>query len=73
MSQGIGFDTYGDEVIVSSVSSADSGQQLRTVDTKYMYNLSTNGFRANTNYEIRIRVGATSGPIIARAHLYPKK
>jgi hypothetical protein len=73
VSQGTGLDTYGDEIIVASVSNADTGQQMRPVDSKYMYNLSTNGFKVNTNYEIRIRVGSITGPIIARAHLYPKK
>jgi hypothetical protein len=74
VSQGTALDTYGDEIIVDSVSNADTGQQMRPVDSKYMYNLSTKGnFQANTNYEIRIRVGSLTGPIIARAHLYPKK
>jgi hypothetical protein len=74
VSQGTVLDTYGDEIIVTSVSSADTDQQMRPVDGKYMYNLSTKGnFQANTNYEIRIRVGSLTGPIIARAHLYPKK
>jgi hypothetical protein len=74
VSQGTGLDTYGDEIIVASVSNADTDQQMRPVDSKYMYNLSTKGnFQVNTNYEIRIRVGSTMGPIIARAHLYPKK
>ena len=59
---------------MTSSNNADSGtQMMRTPDTKYMYNLSTKGFQANTNYEVRIRVGSTTGPIIAKAVLYPKK
>ncbi|MEO8510169.1 MAG: tandem-95 repeat protein [Chloroflexota bacterium] len=70
---GITIDTYGSEVIVESVSNADTGQQMRPIDSKYMYNLSTKGLKANTNYEIRIRAGAIDGPIITQAHLYPKR
>ena len=74
VAQGVTTETFGDEVIVTSSNNADSGtQMMRTPDTKYMYNLSTKGFEANTNYEVRIRVGSTTGPIIAKAVLYPKK
>jgi hypothetical protein len=73
MAQGTALDTFGDELVVSAVNTADTDQKMRVVDSKYMYNLATKGLTANTNYEIRIRSGATSGPVIARAVLYPKK
>ena len=76
VAKGTGVDTFGDEIIVASVSNADSDfHMLRTAGPKYMYNLSTKGsqWSPNVNHEIRIRVGSTTGPIIARAVIYPKK
>ncbi|CAA9358369.1 MAG: filamentous haemagglutinin family outer membrane protein [uncultured Chloroflexia bacterium] len=59
--------------VTESVSSADSGQQLRLVDSKHMYNLSTKGLTAGTDYTIRIHTGSTSGTVIANAVLQPRK
>ncbi len=38
-----------------------------------MCNLTTQGLTQGSDYEVRIRVGSTSGPIIAEAMLQPKK
>ena len=76
VAKGTTLETYDDEILITSVSSADSdNHMLRTAGPKYMYNLSTKGaqWSPNTNHEIRIRVGSTTGPIIARAVIYPKK
>ncbi len=62
-----------DNLIAESVSSADSGSQMRTADGMYIYNLSTKNLTANTDYAVRIRQGSTTGPIILQAVLYPKK
>jgi PKD domain len=59
--------------VTESVSSADSGQQMRVADGMYMYNLSTKGLVANTDYAIQIRLGDANGPMILQAVLYPKK
>jgi PKD repeat protein len=71
--KGTELNTYEDEVLVTAVNGADYDQVMRVVDSKYMYNLSTKGFAKDTNYEVRIRVGAVDGPIIARAVLFAKK
>jgi hypothetical protein len=71
--KGSTIETYGEEFVATSVSGADTGNRMRVVDSRYMFNLSTKGYTPNTNYEIRIRVGSTFGPIIAKAVLYPKK
>jgi hypothetical protein len=63
----------GDNIVVESVSAADTGQRMRIVDGFYMYNLSTRSLKANTNYTIRIRLNSTTGPVIMQAVLYPKK
>ena len=63
----------GVEIIPESTSSADTGNQMRPQAGGYMYNLTTKGLQQGADYEIRIRVGDTMGPIIAEALLQPKK
>jgi uncharacterized repeat protein (TIGR02543 family) len=60
-------------VIVESVSAADTGQQMRVADGMYIYNLSTKSLTANSDYAVRIRMGSLSGPMILQAVLFPKK
>jgi hypothetical protein len=60
-------------VVVESVSAADTGQQMRVADGMYIYNLSTKPLSANTDYAVRIRLGSSSGPVILQAVLHPKK
>jgi hypothetical protein len=60
-------------LIAESVSSADSGSQMRTADGMYIFNLTTKNLTANTDYAIRIRLGSTTGPVLLQAVLYPKK
>jgi len=59
--------------VADSVSSADTGQQMRIADGGYIYNLSTKNLSANTDWAVRVRLGAADGPIILQAVLYPKK
>jgi hypothetical protein len=60
----------GEEVITTSVSSADTGTQMRTAGEGYMYNLSTKPLTTNQDYTVRIRLGdPTTGPIILTAVL----
>ncbi|MFN2419353.1 MAG: hypothetical protein ABR593_10575, partial [Candidatus Limnocylindria bacterium] len=60
-------------IIAESVSNADTGTQMRVNGGGYIYNFSTKQLKANQDYTIRIRVGSTVGPIIARALFQPKK
>jgi hypothetical protein len=60
-------------LIAESVSSADTGSQMRVVDGMYMFNLSTKGLQANMDYAVRARLGSTSGPVLLQAVLQPKK
>ena len=74
VAKGIADETIADtNVIVESVSAADSGQQMRVVDGGYMYNLSTKSLSANSDWTVRVRLGSTTGPIILQAVLYPKR
>jgi hypothetical protein len=59
--------------IAESVSSADTGSQMRVVDGRYMYNLSTRNMTANSDWTVRVRLGSTTGPVLLQAVLYPKK
>lgn len=59
--------------VTESVSSADSGTQMRVADGKYIYNLSTKGLTTGSDYTIRIRSGSTTGPIVLRALLSTRK
>ncbi len=59
--------------VTESVSSADSGTQMRVADGKYIYNLSTKGLTVGADYTIRIRTGSTTGPIVLRALLSTRK
>lgn len=63
----------GTEVVTESVSSADSGSQMRTADGMYMYNLSTRSMTAGKDYTIRIRPNSTTAPWILQAVVQPKK
>ena len=63
----------GTEIIPASSSGADTGNQMRVQSGGYMYNLTTQGLVQGSDYEVRIRVGSTLGPIIAEALLQPKK
>jgi hypothetical protein len=59
--------------IATSVSSADTGSQMRIADGGYMFNLSTKYLSANTDWAVRVRLGSTTGPVLLQAVLYPKK
>jgi VCBS repeat-containing protein len=61
--------------LTESVSSADSGTQMRVADGKYIYNLSTKGLTVGADYTVRIRAGSssTTSPIILRALLSTRK
>jgi hypothetical protein len=72
--KGVGGEYIEDNnVVVESVSAADTGQQMRVADGMYIYNLSTKSLTANSDYAVRIRMGSLSGPMILQAVLYPKK
>ena len=60
-------------IVAESVSSADSGTQMRVNGGGYIYNFSTKTLTAGQDYTIRIRVGSTTGTIIAKALFQPKK
>ncbi len=60
-------------IVAESVSSADTGTQMRINSGGYIYNLTTKNLQQGKDYTIRIRVGSTSGPIIAKALFQPKK
>jgi hypothetical protein len=72
---GTGGETFDETpaFITESVSSADSGSQMRTADGMYIYNLSTRSMQAGKDYAIRIRPNSTTAPWILQAVLYPKK
>ena len=59
--------------MATSVSNADTDNRMRLNGGGYIYNLSTKGFTAEADYTIRVRLGATDGPIIQSAVLQPKK
>jgi hypothetical protein len=59
--------------ITESVSSADSGSQMRTADGMYIYNLSTRLLVAGKDYAIRVRPNSATAPWILQAVLHPKK
>jgi hypothetical protein len=59
--------------MASSVSAADTDNRMRPNGSGYIYNLSTKGFTAGSDYTVRVRLGATDGPIIQSAVLQPKK
>jgi hypothetical protein len=60
-------------VVVESVSNADSGTQMRVSGGMYLYNLSTKGLKQATDYTLRVRSGSSTGPVILKALLQPKK
>jgi len=59
--------------IAESVSSADTGSQMRVADGGYIFNLSTKNLSANSDWAVRVRLGSTTGPVLLQAILYPKK
>ena len=64
----------GTNVLATSVSSADTGNQMRPSGSGYIFNLSTNGLQQGSDYTIRLRVGdPLNGTIIQQAVLQPKK
>ena len=60
-------------IVAESVSSADTGTQMRVNGGGYIYNFTTKNLNQGQDYTIRIRVGSTTGPIILRALFQPKK
>ncbi|MGH3508393.1 MAG: hypothetical protein ACRDO2_14435, partial [Nocardioidaceae bacterium] len=60
-------------VLVESVSSADSANQMRLASGTYLYNLATKGLTQGKDFTLRVRSGSSTGPIILRALLQPKK
>ena len=60
-------------IVAESVSNADTGSKMRVSSGMYIYNLSTKGLKAGTDYTLRVRVGSSSGPIVLRALFQPKK
>ncbi len=60
-------------VVVESVSNADTGTQMRISGGMYIYNLSTRSMKAGQDYTLRVRLGSSTGPIILRALFQPKK
>jgi hypothetical protein len=46
---------------------------MRTAYGMYMYNLATKNLAQGRDYTVRIRVGASNGPIILTAVLQPKR
>ena len=72
--QGSGGEVIEDtNLIAESVSSADTGSQMRTADGMYIFNLSTKSLAQNMDYTIRIRPNSTTAPWILQAVLQPKK
>ena len=59
--------------VLESVSSSDSGNQMRLSAGMYIYNLATKGMTQGKDYTLRVRSGSSTGPIILRALLQPKK
>ena len=60
-------------VVVESVSNADSGTKMRTSGGMYIYNLSTKSLVQGTEYTLRVRSGSSTGPVLIKALLHPKK
>jgi len=60
-------------IVAESVSSADSGTQMRMSGGMYIYNFATKTLTQGKDYTIRIREGSSTGPIILRALFQPKK
>ena len=74
LAKGIGDEAIEDtNVIAESVSAADTGSQMRTADSMYIFNLSTKNLSANSDWTIRVRLGSTTGPVLLQAVMYPKK
>ena len=60
-------------LVVASVSTADTGNQMRTSGDMYIYNLSTKSLKQGQDYTLRIRSGSSMGLVILKALLQPKK
>jgi hypothetical protein len=60
-------------IVAESVSSADAGTQMRVNGGGYIYNFTTKNLIAGQDYTIRVRVGSTTGAIIAKALFQPKR
>ena len=48
-------------IVAESVSNADTGSKMRVSSGMYIYNLSTKGLKAGTDYTLRVRVGSQLG------------
>jgi hypothetical protein len=71
---GLADDSVSDtNIVVESVSNADTGNKMRVSSGMYIYNLSTKGLKTGTDYTLRVRLGSNSGPIILKALFQPKK
>jgi hypothetical protein len=74
LAKGVGNEAIEDtNVIAESVSSADTGSQMRVADGGYIFNLSTKNMSANSDWTVRVRLGSTTGPVLLQAVFYPKK
>jgi hypothetical protein len=74
IAKGVGNEAIEDtNLIAESVSSADTGNQMRTADGMYIFNLTTKNLTAGSDYTIRIRPGSATAPYVLQAVLYPKK
>jgi hypothetical protein len=76
LSPGSGGEIIDDvNVVVESVSSADTGQKMRNADGGYIYNLTTKGLSITSDYTIRIRLGGATlaDPVVLDGVIRPKK
>jgi hypothetical protein len=60
-------------LVAESVSSADTGTQMRISGGMYIYNFNTKLLTQGKDYTIRIREGSSTGVILLRALFQPKK
>ena len=63
----------GDEVVATSVSNADTGNQMRVSGNSYIYNFTTKPLGPSKDYTLLVRLDDPTGPIIQRAILSAKK
>jgi hypothetical protein len=59
----------GTETVATSVSNADTGNQMRVTDGFYIYNFTTKPLTQNQDYTLIVRLDTATGPIIQRAVL----
>ena len=63
----------GTSVVTESVSSADTGQQMRPNGGGYIYNLTTKGWTTGQDYTIQIHTARVAGPVIIAALIRTQK